>query len=71
MKPIDIYKLENLLVDAIVKANIAQDKDANPEDDDIISGIVTGGYPKKGIIEFSTKDNTKEFKITIEEQEKY
>lgn len=68
MNSIDIYKLEDLLVDAIVKANIAQDQDTNPEDDDIIEAIVTGGYPQRGIIEFSSKDNTKKFKITIEEQ---
>ena len=68
MNSIDIYKLEDLLVDAIVKANIAQDQDTNPEDDDIIEAIVTGGYPQRGIIEFVTKDNTKKFKITIEEQ---
>ena len=68
MNSIDIYKLEDLLVDAIVKANIAQDQDTNPEDDDIIEAIVTGGYPQRGIIEFVTKDNTKKFKITIEEE---
>ena len=68
MNSIDIYKLEDLIVDAIVKANIAQDQDTNPEDDDIIEAIVTGGYPQRGIIEFVTKDNTKKFKITIEEQ---
>lgn len=68
MNSIDIYKLEDLLVDAIVKANIAQDQDTNPEDDDIIEAIVTGGYPQRGRIEFVTKDNTKKFKITIEEE---
>jgi hypothetical protein len=68
MKSIDIYKLEDLIVDAIVKANIAQDQDTNPNDNDIIEAIVTGGYPQKGIIEFSTKDNTRKFKITIEEK---
>ena len=68
MNSLDIYKLEDLLVDAIVKANIAQDQDTNPDDDDIIESIVTGGYPKRGIIEFVTKDNTKKFKITIEEE---
>lgn len=68
MNSIDIYKLEDLLADTIAKAGIAQDQDTNPEDNDIISAIVTGGYPKKGIIEFSAKDNTRKFKITIEEQ---
>ncbi len=68
MNSIDIYKLEDLLVDAIAKTGIAQDQDTNPEDNDTIDAIVTGGYPKKGIIEFSAKDNTRKFKITIEEQ---
>ena len=68
MKTVDIYKLEDLFVDAIEKANIAQDQDNNPDDNDIIEAIVTGGYPQRGIIEFVTKDNTKRFKITIEEQ---
>lgn len=68
MNHISICKLEDLLVDAIAKAGIAQDQDTNPEDSDIINAIVTGGYPEKGIIEFSAKDNTKKFKITIEEQ---
>lgn len=68
MKTIDIYGLEDLLADAIEKANIAQDQDNNPDDNDIIEAIVTGGYPQRGIIEFVTKDNTKKFKITIEEQ---
>ena len=67
MNSIDIYKLEDLLVDAIAKAGIAQDQDTNPEDNDIIDAIVTGGYPKKGIIESVTKDSTKRFRITIEE----
>lgn len=64
----DIYDLEDLLIDAIEKANIAQDQDTNPEDNDIIEAIVTGGYPQKGIIEFTNKDNTKQFRITIEEK---
>ena len=68
MKSIDIYEVEDLLLDAIEKANIAQDQDNNPEDNDYISSIVTGGYPQRGIIEFTTKDNAKSFKITIEEQ---
>lgn len=68
MKTIDIYGLEDLLVDAIVKANIAQDSDNNSEDDNPIEAIVTGGYPKRGIINFTTKDNAKKFQITIEEQ---
>lgn len=68
MNSIDIYKLEDLLVDAIVKANIAQDQDNNPEDNDTIDAIVTGGYANKEIIEFSTKDFTRKFKIIIEEQ---
>ena len=68
MNSIDIYEVEDLLLDAIEKANIAQDQDNNPEDNDYISAIVTGGYPQRGIIEFTTKDNTKGFKITIEEQ---
>lgn len=68
MKTVDIYELEDLFVDAIEKANIAQDQDNNPDDNDIIEAIVTGGYPQRGIIEFVTKDNTKKFKITIEEQ---
>ena len=68
MKTVDIYELEDLFVDTIEKANIAQDQDNNPDDNDIIEAIVTGGYPQRGIIEFVTKDNTKRFKITIEEQ---
>ena len=68
MMSIDIYELEDLIVDAIVKADIAQDQDNNPKDNDIIEAIVTGGYPQKGIIEFSTKDNKRKFKITIEEK---
>lgn len=68
MDSIDIYKVEDLFLDAIEKANIAQDQDNNPEDNDYISAIVTGGYPQRGIIEFTAKDNTKRFKITIEEQ---
>ena len=68
MKTVDIYELEDLFVDAIEKANIAQDQDNNPDDNDIIEAIVTGGYPQRGIIEFVTKDNTKRFKITIEEK---
>ena len=68
MNSIDIYKVEDLLLNAIEKANIAQDQDNNPEDNDYISGIVTGGYPQRGIIEFTAKDNAKRFIITIEEQ---
>ena len=68
MRTIDIYGLQDLLVDTIDKANIAQNHDTNPEDDDFIEAIVTGGYPQRGIIRFITKDNTKRFKITIEEQ---
>ena len=69
MNSINICKIEDLLVDAIVDANIAQDQDNNEEDDEIIDAIITGGYPPRGIIEFVTKDNTKRFKITIEEKE--
>ena len=65
---IDIYELEDLIVDTIVKANIAQDQDTNPKDEDIIEAIVTGGYPQKGIIEFTAKDNTRKYKIIIEEK---
>lgn len=68
MKCKDIYDLEDLLIDAIEKANIAQDQETNPEDNDNIEAIVTGGYPQKGIIEFTNKDNTKQFRITIEEK---
>jgi hypothetical protein len=68
MKPIDIYKIEDLLFNAIEKANIAQDQDKNPEDNEDIECIITGGYPKKGIIVFTTRGIEKRFKITIEEQ---
>lgn len=69
MNTVNINKLEDILIDAIVKANIAQDQDTNEEDNEIIDAIITGGYPPRGIIEFVTKDNTKRFKITIEEKE--
>ena len=68
MKSIDIYELQDLIVDTILKADIAQDQDTNPNDEDIIDAVVTGGYPQKGIIEFTTKYNTSKFKIIIEEK---
>lgn len=66
MERIDIYKVEDLIIDAIEE--IAQDNEKNEEEEEIIEAIVTGGYPQRGIIEFVTKDGTKKFKITIEEK---
>lgn len=64
MKSIDIYKVEELIIDAI--EDIAQNSEINEEEEEYIEAIVTGGYPPRGIIEFVTKDGIKKFKITIE-----
>jgi len=64
MENVDIYKVEDLIVDAI--EDIAQNRDINEEEEEYIEAIVTGGYPPRGIIEFTTKDGIKRFKITIE-----
>lgn len=65
MERIDIYKVQDLIIDAI--EDIAQNRETNEEEEEYIEAIVTGGYPQRGIIEFVTKDGTNKLKITIEE----
>lgn len=69
MKKVNISDVLNIICDAIDRADIAQNSDVNPEDEYYISGTLTGGYPQRGIVEFTTKKGDRSFRIEITEEE--